>query len=98
MVNIGIKKRGLCYEWGEDLVKYLLTKNYKTLAFHSISANIGYLNEHSALSVSARGEGIKNSIVLDAWRGSGNLYFQKIDEDEEYEWKGRVGLYRSLPR
>ncbi|CAA6816596.1 MAG: Unknown protein [uncultured Sulfurovum sp.] len=98
LVNIGIKKRGLCYEWGEDLVAYLLRKNYKTLAFHSIGANVGYLNEHSALSVSARGEGVHNSIVLDAWRGSGDLYFKKINEDMEYEWKERAGLYRSLPQ
>ncbi len=97
LVNIGIKKRGLCHEWTEDLLTYLLKRNYKTLSFHAIGANIGYLNEHNALSVSAKGEGIKNSIVLDAWRHSGNLYFQKIEEDRAYDWKERKGLYGVLP-
>ena len=97
LVNIGIKKRGLCYEWTEDLLKYLVAKNYKTLSLHAIGANIGYFNEHNALSVSAKGEGIVNSIVLDAWRESGNLFFSKINEDDDYEWEERFNLYGVLP-
>lgn len=97
LVNLGIKKRGLCYEWSEDLLGYLYAKHYKTLELHAIGANIGDLNEHNALSVSAKGEGIENSILLDAWRNSGDLYFKKIDEDVKYEWKERVGLYENLP-
>ena len=97
LVNLGFRKRGLCYEWSEDLLWYLYTKHYKTLELHAIGANIGYLNEHNALSVSVKGEGIENSIVLDAWRNSGNLYFKKIAEDVEYEWEERVGLYENLP-
>ena len=97
LVNIGLKKRGLCYEWAEDLLRYLVKKNYKTLELHTVGANIGYLNEHNALCVSSKGEGINNSIVLDAWRNSGNLYFKKIREDKKYEWKERKGLYKILP-
>ena len=97
LVNIGLKKRGLCYEWAEDLLRYLVEKEYKTLEFHTVGANIGYLNEHNALSVSLKGEGINNSILLDAWRKSGNLYFKKIREDKKYKWKERKGLYRILP-
>lgn len=95
-VNLGFKKRGLCYEWGEDLLRYLVDQDYETLAFHAIGANIGYLNEHNALSVSAKGEGVENSIILDAWRNSGNLYFKKITEDNAYDWKEREGLYGIL--
>lgn len=97
LVNIGLKERGLCHEWTEDLLKYLVKKNYKTLDFHPIGANIGYMTEHNALSVSFRGGGIENSIVLDAWRNSGNLYFKKLREDKKYEWKERRGLYGVLP-
>jgi len=96
LVNIGIKKRGLCHEWAEDLLRYLVKRNYKTLKFYTIGANIGYLNEHNALSVSAKGEGIKKSIVLDAWRNAGNLYFKKIREDKKYDWKERRGIYGVL--
>ena len=97
LVNMGIKERGLCYEWTEDLLKYLVEKNYQSLSFHTVGANIGYLNEHNALSVSAKGEGIEHSILLDAWRNSGNLYFKKIREDKKYDWKERKGLYGVLP-
>ena len=98
LVNIGIKKRGLCYEWAEDLLKYLVNRHYETLEFHAVGANIGYMNEHNALSVSAKGMGIENSILLDAWRNSGDLYFQKIQEDKKYEWRERRGIYGILPR
>jgi len=97
LVNVGIKKRGLCHEWAEDLLRFLAQKEYKSLEFHTIGANIGYLNEHNALSVAAKGESVKNSIVLDAWRDSGSLYFNKINEDKEYKWKERFNLYGVLP-
>jgi hypothetical protein len=97
LVNVGLKERGLCYEWAEDLLRYLVQRNYQTLELHAISANVGYLNEHNALAVSAKGEGIAKSIVLDAWRNAGNLYFKKISEDKKYDWRERKGLYGILP-
>jgi len=97
LVNLGLKERGLCYEWAEDLLRYLVKRNYQTLEFHTIGANIGYLNEHNALAVSAKGEEIEKSIVLDAWRNAGDLYFKKINEDKKYDWKERRGMYGILP-
>jgi len=89
LVNIGLKKRGLCYEWANDLWVYLKAKEYKSLELHYIGADIGSYFEHNALSVSAKGLGMKKSIVLDAWRNSGKLYFIEIDRDEKYIWKER---------
>jgi len=101
LVNMGIKKRGLCYEWTEDLLKYLVKRGYKTIRFHAIGANIGYLNEHNALSISSAKSEIFNSIgssiLLDAWRNSGNLYFSRVNEDKKYEWSERFNLYGVLP-
>jgi len=96
-VNVGIKKRGLCHEWAEDLLRFLVQRDYKTLELHAVGANIGYFNEHNALSVSARGKGIRKSILLDAWRNSGNLYFIQIDKDIKYKWRERHNLYGILP-
>jgi len=97
LVNMGIKKRGLCYEWAEDLLKFLVKKNYQTFTFHTVTANEAYMNEHNALSVSKRGGSIAESIVLDAWRNSGKLYFTELKKDAKYEWKERRGLYGILP-
>jgi len=89
LVNFGLKNRGLCYEWTSDLFQYLEAKHYRTLTLHKVGANIGKLSEHNALSVSFRGKSISNTILLDAWRNSGNLFFIKIEEDKKYVWKER---------
>ena len=94
LVNIGLKKRGLCYEWAEDLLHFLIKKHYRSFSLHVVGANIGYLNEHNALCVSLKDKGINNSILLDAWRDSGDLYFKRIREDKKYKWKERKGLYK----
>ena len=93
LVNIGLKERGLCHEWAEDLFHFLKKRDYRSFSFHSVGANIGYLNEHNALSVSLKGDGIRNSILLDAWRNSGDLYFIKIEKDKKYKWSERFRLY-----
>jgi len=96
LVNIGIKKRGLCYEWSEDMLRYLLQQNYQTLRFFAVGANIGEYFEHNAIVVSAKKESYKEGIVLDAWRNSGNLFFDKVANDKKYEWKNRATLYKSI--
>ncbi len=98
LVNIGLKKRGLCHEWASDLWHYLKKREYRSFSFHAVSANIGYLNEHNALCVSAKGDGIVRSILLDAWRNSGDLYFSWIDRDKKYRWSERRGLYYLSPK
>jgi hypothetical protein len=91
LVNIGIRERGLCYEWSDDLLKYLLIQNYKTLQFYSVVSDRNNYFEHNALAVLAKGDNLKNSIVLDAWRNSGSLFFVKIKDDKSYNWEKRVG-------
>ena len=92
LVNIGIKERGLCYEWSNDLLAYLLDKEYRSFQFHHVGSNIGSYFEHNALAVSAKGLGVEQSIVLDAWRDSGKLYFIEINRDKKYDWKKRSDL------
>jgi hypothetical protein len=90
LVNFGLKKRGLCYEWANDLWVYLKAKKYKSLRLHYVGADVGSYFEHNALSVSAKGLGVEDSILLDAWRNSGNLYFIELNKDEKYSWKERL--------
>ncbi len=90
LVNLGLKERGLCYEWANDLWVYLKSKKYKSLKFYYIGSAIGSYFEHNALSVSAKGQDVNSSIVLDAWRNSGDLYFIEIEKDKKYNWKERL--------
>jgi len=91
LVNIGLKKKGLCYHYSDGLYKYLKQKNYPSFEFHLVGANIGdYWREHNALVVVAKGQKIMNGIVIDPWRDEQKLYFSKISEDKDYKWKHRI--------
>ncbi len=96
LVNLGIKKRGLCYEWTEDLLAYLHEKRYDSLTLHYVGANIGGYFEHNAVAVSAKGMSFKHSLLLDAWRNSGHLFFIKLKEDKRYVWKSRDDMYEMM--
>ncbi len=90
LVNLGLKERGLCYEWANDLWVYLKSKKYKSLKLYYIGSDIGSYFEHNALSISAKELDVNTSIVLDAWRNSGDLYFIEIEKDKKYSWKERL--------
>ncbi len=94
LINMGIKKRGLCYDWAEDLLAFLNKKQYRSLKLHYVGADIDGYFEHNALAVSAKGKGIEDSIILDAWRDSGNLFFIRLKEDKKYKWRSREDVYR----
>ena len=90
LVNIGVRKKGLCYHWSDALYLHLLTQGYTSVEFHLVVANIGeYLWEHNALVVVKKGGKVEEGIVVDAWRDSGKLYFSKVKEDRKYKWSHR---------
>ena len=90
LVNIGVRKKGLCYNWSDSLFGYLKNRDYKNVKFHLIGANIGnYWSEHNALMISVDNLEFKNSIIIDPWRNSGELFFTHIKDDKDYEWKER---------
>jgi len=90
LVNIGFKKKGLCYHWADDLYVYFKQKTYPSFEFHLIGANIGkYWTEHNAMAITAKGMTVHSGVVTDPWRNSGNLYFSKIKSDSKYIWKHR---------
>ncbi len=93
LVNIGLRERGLCYQWAEDMLLFFLKKRYKTLKFYFVGADIGDYFEHNGVVVSF-GD-FKDGIILDAWRNSGNLYFNYVKKDK-YNWKNRENIYKEI--
>ncbi len=90
LVNMGIKKKGLCYHWSDALYAHFIQKNYSSFEFHLVGANIGeYFFEHNAFVVVAKGGSIQKGILIDPWRNSGKLYFSRVSEDKKYQWKHR---------
>ena len=90
LVNIKVKEKGLCYHWSDSLFVYLKSRGYKEAKFHLIGANIGnYWREHNSLMITTDNLEFKNSIIIDPWRDSGELFFSPIRDDKGYEWKER---------
>lgn len=89
LVNIGLKDRGLCYQWADDMLAHVRKGNYRSFDFYLGVSRLGTFREHNTLVVSAKGESFDQGVVLDPWRDSGELYFAKVGKDEEYRWQLR---------
>jgi len=86
LINLGLKKRGLCYHWAEDLVVRLQALQLATLDLHWGIARAGTLREHNSVVVTAKGQPFQQGIVLDAWRHSGRLHWAPVTSDR-YPWQ-----------
>ncbi len=87
LVNSGIKERGLCIHWTEDLLRKLSSLNLESFSFHWGVAHreSSFKLEHSAVIVSAKDGNFTEGIVLDPWRCTGDLYFNLVVNDK-YPW------------
>jgi hypothetical protein len=87
LVALGIKNRGLCYHWTEDLMGRLQTLDLKSLQLYwGVAYRGSELREHNCVVITARGKPFRNGIVLDPWRNSGNLFWARVIKDS-YPWK-----------
>jgi hypothetical protein len=87
LIRVGLKDRGLCYHWTEDLLKQLQSLDLRTYQFHWGVAHRGSeLREHNSVVITARGQAFANGMVLDPWRNSGDLYWALIKSDR-YPWQ-----------
>ena len=88
LVQTGLRERGLCIHWTEDLQAKLKQQGFQSLEFHWAVANYEpmFRFEHSSVVVTPPGGRIDDGILLDPWRHSGELYWSKLDSDEGYEW------------
>ena len=92
LVNLGLRKRGLCYQTAEDMYVRLRDLDLKTLRLHWGVAHKGDLwLEHSGVIVTARDRPFAEGLVIDAWRHSGRLRWARVAEDR-YPW---VRMFKS---
>lgn len=87
LVNINMRDKGLCYHFANDLMAHLQKQKYKTFKFFRIVSNKGEYDEHGSVLLTRDDIKFENSIVLDAWRDSGELFFIKVKDDKEYKWE-----------
>jgi hypothetical protein len=95
LVYHGLKKRGYCYQWSEDLLLALDTLKLRTLELHWGEAYAGTYRENNCLVVTAKGQPFDRGMILECWRHFGHLRWNLLlsDEDRYYEnaqWAQRV--------
>lgn len=90
-VNKGLRPRGLCWHWAEDIERRLKQENFQTLDLHRAIANADnpFRIDHSTAIISRKDESMYEGVVLDPWRYGGVLFWSPLPEDTRYEWVPR---------
>ena len=90
-VNMGLKPRGLCWHWAEDMERRLDAEGFQTLDMHRAIANAdnSFRIDHSTAIIARKGDGFRQGVVLDPWRKGGILTYVPTLEDREYHWEAQ---------
>lgn len=91
LYNIGMRKRGWCGHWAQDIGAELKELKLKTLVLHWGEAYPNTTSENNALIVTARNQPFKDGIILDGWRRAGRLFWCPVIKDDEYEVEQHYG-------
>src|SRR5438046_6270472 len=83
LIYHGLKKRGYCYQWSEDLLIALDALRLTSLELRWGEANPGNWRENNCLVITARGQPFRSGIMLDCWRHLGHLYFGPVVSDTD---------------
>jgi hypothetical protein len=91
LYNVGLRKRGWCGHWAQDIGKELKKLEPKTLVLHWGEAYPNTSSENNALVVTARNQRFEDGIILDGWRRAGRLFWCQVKKDDEYEVEQHFG-------
>ena len=83
LIYHGLKKRGYCYQWSEDLLVALDALKLSSLELRWGESNPGNWRENNCIVVTAKGHPFRSGIVLDCWRHLGHLYFRPVVADPD---------------
>src|SRR6266487_787143 len=83
LVHWGIRKRGYCFQWAEDLLVTLDALKLASLELHWGEANPGNWRENNCIVVTAKGQPFNRGIILDCWRHFGRLRSGPVVGDED---------------
>jgi hypothetical protein len=83
LIYHGLRKRGYCYQWSEDLLVALDKLNLKSLEVRWGEHDPNTWRENNCIVVTAKGQPFKRGIMLECWRHLGHLYFGPIASDWE---------------
>ncbi len=87
LVYHGLRKRGYCYHWAEDLLGALDALKLNTLELHWGESYAGTWRENNCVVVTAKGQPFDHGMIIEAWRHFGHLRWNLVlsDEDRYFE-------------
>jgi len=90
LVNLGIRDRGLCCHWTQDLLQKVESMNLRK--YHAVwgVSRHGTWREHSSVIVTTGERAFEDGLVLDPWRKAGRLYWVRV-ADDSYAWEPHPG-------
>jgi hypothetical protein len=83
LIYHGLRKRGYCYQWSEDLLIALDALQLKSLELRWGEHDPNTWRENNCIVVTAKGQPFKRGIMLECWRHLGHLYFGPVVSDWE---------------
>ena len=86
MISVGMRKRGACKDWAEDLLNHMIPIERKYFQLTWGEANPRKINEHNVLVVYPRYAQFENGLIVDPWRTSGKVLWLYVTEDHHYKW------------
>lgn len=86
LINHGLKEKGFCFHYVEELEKALNKIAPKHFDMHEVSAWAGTFRENNALVLTAKGEGFESGIAIDAWRRGGRPFWTNVKGDR-FPWQ-----------
>lgn len=86
LINHGLKEKGFCFHYVEELEKALGKISPKHFDMHEVSAWAGTFRENNALVLTAKGEGFESGIAIDAWRRGGRPFWTNVKGDR-FPWQ-----------
>ena len=89
LINLGLRERGLCWQWTWDLSKHLVPLRVQTFDLHWGVSNFDRFNEHNSVVVTPRGRPFAEGMLLDPWRLGGQISYYSVTKDPEYKWVER---------
>ena len=93
----GFRDYGLCNDWAQAMTRRLQQENFQTLDVHwATSPPTTFRIIHHSAAISARGDSLKDGVILDPWRQSGDLFWGEISEDDRYNWRPRREVREEL--
>jgi hypothetical protein len=84
LIYHGLRRRGYCYQWSEDLLLALDKLHLKSLDLRWGEYDPNTWRENNCIVVTAKGQPFNRGIMLECWRHLGHLYFGLVASDWEH--------------